>query len=357
MGRDVFAPEGGTAAVFGADPPSGAQLIVGATVRHTAYETLTVGVAAQVMCEELGGGPPVGWGTSEPAGISWDLERLTRLCRERAPRPMWLVFVGDAVVGTMTVTRTASGVQEAVTVGLDAGFSLVTVLAQRMPGRADLTAEPRWTGPLTPVGMAIGPEARAETGTGGGTRWVPLDDRPGPEGGPSSPGSRRASRGRRDDPDRAPAARTVHPLTAPEPRQVEAPPTLPEGGGTGAQVMAILPMVGMMGSLTIMTVLRNPAFIGLGAVLLVVAVLAGGALLLSRRGQVGGSAAGSANAIWSTWRSCARSSPSGSGPGGRRRGWWIRRPRRCTTWCAIRRGCGSGGARIRTSCASASGPA
>ncbi|TYB43610.1 type VII secretion protein EccCa [Actinomadura chibensis] len=81
-------------------------------------------------------------------------------------------------------------------------------------------------------------------------------------------------------------ARTVHTPAPPEPRQVEAPPTLPEAGGTGSQLMAILPMVGMMGSLTIMTVMRNPAFIGLGAVMLVVAMAAGGALLLSRRGQV-----------------------------------------------------------------------
>ncbi|QXJ24191.1 type VII secretion protein EccCa [Actinomadura graeca] len=81
-------------------------------------------------------------------------------------------------------------------------------------------------------------------------------------------------------------ARTVHPHTEREPRQVEAPPTLPEAGGTGNQIMTILPMVGMMGSLTIMTVMRNPAFMAFGAVLLVVAVLGGGALLLSRRGQV-----------------------------------------------------------------------
>ncbi|WP_329519513.1 type VII secretion protein EccCa [Spirillospora sp. NBC_01491] len=81
-------------------------------------------------------------------------------------------------------------------------------------------------------------------------------------------------------------ARTVHPLPSRDVRQVEAPPTLPEAGGTGSQLFAILPMVGMMGSLTVMTVLRNPAFIALGAVMLVVAVLAGGALLVSRRGQV-----------------------------------------------------------------------
>lgn len=81
-------------------------------------------------------------------------------------------------------------------------------------------------------------------------------------------------------------ARTVQPLAAQETREVEAPPTLPEAGGVGGQVFAILPIVGMMGSLTVMTVLRNPAFIALGAVMLVAAVLVGAALLLSRRGQV-----------------------------------------------------------------------
>ncbi|SEF43945.1 DNA segregation ATPase FtsK/SpoIIIE, S-DNA-T family [Thermomonospora echinospora] len=81
-------------------------------------------------------------------------------------------------------------------------------------------------------------------------------------------------------------ARTVLLPAEPDPRQIEAPPTLPEGGGTGGQLLTILPMVGMMASLTIMTVLRNPAFMMLGAVLLVVAVLGGGALLLSRRSQV-----------------------------------------------------------------------
>ncbi|MDN3356857.1 type VII secretion protein EccCa [Actinomadura sp. DC4] len=82
-------------------------------------------------------------------------------------------------------------------------------------------------------------------------------------------------------------ARTVFPPAGPGTRQVEAPPTLPDGQGGGSQLLSVLPMVGMMGSLTMMTVLRNPAFMGLGAVMLVVAVLAGGGMLLSRRGQVG----------------------------------------------------------------------
>ncbi|RAY13178.1 type VII secretion protein EccC [Actinomadura craniellae] len=82
-------------------------------------------------------------------------------------------------------------------------------------------------------------------------------------------------------------ARTVYPPAERDPRQVEAPPTLPEANAGGNQLMAVLPMVGMMGSLTIMTVLRNPAFLVLGALVLVVAVVAGAGMLLSRRGQVG----------------------------------------------------------------------
>ncbi|TDD85600.1 type VII secretion protein EccCa [Actinomadura darangshiensis] len=81
-------------------------------------------------------------------------------------------------------------------------------------------------------------------------------------------------------------ARAVHPLPERPARRIEAPPDLPEGGDSANQLMSILPMVGMMCSLTIMTVLRNPAFMALGAVLLVVAALAGVALLVSRRGQV-----------------------------------------------------------------------
>ncbi|MBO2465246.1 type VII secretion protein EccCa [Actinomadura violacea] len=81
-------------------------------------------------------------------------------------------------------------------------------------------------------------------------------------------------------------ARVVMPVAEAERLRIEAPPQLPESGGVGTQLFAVLPMIGMMISLAIMTVLRNPAFVVLGAVLLVVAVLAGAALLLSRRGQV-----------------------------------------------------------------------
>jgi S-DNA-T family DNA segregation ATPase FtsK/SpoIIIE len=67
-------------------------------------------------------------------------------------------------------------------------------------------------------------------------------------------------------------------------RPVEAPPTLPTGRvGTGAQ--ALLPVAGVASSLTMMLLFRGSAFAGLGAVVLVVAVGAGVAMLLTQRGQ------------------------------------------------------------------------
>ncbi|MBB6173835.1 S-DNA-T family DNA segregation ATPase FtsK/SpoIIIE [Nocardiopsis mwathae] len=80
-------------------------------------------------------------------------------------------------------------------------------------------------------------------------------------------------------------ARTVHPPPRQEPHEVEAPPTLPDGNAQTSPLMTILPMVGMMGSLTIMMVLRNPAFMAIGALVLVVAALAAVGMLFSRRGQ------------------------------------------------------------------------
>ncbi|OLT36702.1 hypothetical protein BJF79_30915 [Actinomadura sp. CNU-125] len=168
----------------------GSFLVVNAIVRHTAYDALTLGVAAQTLCESLGG-PPVGWGTSEPAANPWDVESLTRVCRDRAPRGTWLVFAADGpVVGTMTVTRTDGGVQESITVGtaneadprsaaerLAAGFSLVSVVAQRVPGRNDLTVAPENCGPPLPVGFGLGPEVAVELGELG---WFDLVE--GPDG-------------------------------------------------------------------------------------------------------------------------------------------------------------------------------
>ncbi|MFF9058389.1 type VII secretion protein EccCa [Streptomyces sp. NPDC014882] len=79
-------------------------------------------------------------------------------------------------------------------------------------------------------------------------------------------------------------ARSTRPPEPARPRTVEAPPNLPEGK-TGNAATALLPMAGVMGSVIMMTVVRNSRFAVLGAVVLVLALVAAVALFLSQRGK------------------------------------------------------------------------
>ncbi|MGW0766907.1 type VII secretion protein EccCa [Streptomyces sp. NPDC002676] len=79
-------------------------------------------------------------------------------------------------------------------------------------------------------------------------------------------------------------ARSTRPLLPPEARTIEPPPNLPEGK-TGSPATALLPMAGVMSSVVMMTVIRSSQFAGLGAVVLVVALLGAVALFLSQRGK------------------------------------------------------------------------
>ncbi|MGQ4329797.1 type VII secretion protein EccCa, partial [Streptomyces hayashii] len=79
-------------------------------------------------------------------------------------------------------------------------------------------------------------------------------------------------------------ARSTRPLEPVRPRTVEAPPNLPEGK-IGNAATALLPMAGVMGSVVMMTVIRNSRFAALGAVVLVFALLGAVALFLSQRGK------------------------------------------------------------------------
>lgn len=79
-------------------------------------------------------------------------------------------------------------------------------------------------------------------------------------------------------------ARSTRPLEPARPRTVEAPPNLPEGK-IGNAATALLPMAGVMGSVIMMTVIRNSRFAALGAVVLVFALLGAVALFLSQRGK------------------------------------------------------------------------
>ncbi|MET9252410.1 type VII secretion protein EccCa [Streptomyces sp. NPDC003717] len=79
-------------------------------------------------------------------------------------------------------------------------------------------------------------------------------------------------------------ARTTRPLPPVEARTIEPPPNLPEGK-TGSPATALLPMAGVAGSVVMMTVIRSSQFAGLGAVVLVIALLGAVALFLSQRGK------------------------------------------------------------------------
>ncbi|MCF3180787.1 type VII secretion protein EccCa [Streptomyces polychromogenes] len=79
-------------------------------------------------------------------------------------------------------------------------------------------------------------------------------------------------------------ARGTLPLAPAEPRIVEAPPNLPEGK-IGSPATALLPMAGVMGSVVMMTVVRNSQFAAVGAIVLVFALVGAIALFWSQRGK------------------------------------------------------------------------
>lgn len=79
-------------------------------------------------------------------------------------------------------------------------------------------------------------------------------------------------------------ARSTLPPTALARRTIEPPPNLPEGK-TGNAATALLPMAGVMGSVVMMTVIRNSQFAALGAIVLVFALLGAVALFWSQRGK------------------------------------------------------------------------
>jgi S-DNA-T family DNA segregation ATPase FtsK/SpoIIIE len=79
-------------------------------------------------------------------------------------------------------------------------------------------------------------------------------------------------------------ARLVRPAGDADPRTVEAPPTLPEGRA-GNPIQALLPVAGATSSLGMMLVFRNPAMLAVGALIMVVTIFGGLAMLLSQSGQ------------------------------------------------------------------------
>ncbi|CAM5512274.1 type VII secretion protein EccCb [Streptomyces abikoensis] len=79
-------------------------------------------------------------------------------------------------------------------------------------------------------------------------------------------------------------ARSTRPLAPVPPRTIEPPPNLPEGK-VGSAATSLLPLAGVVSSVVMMTVIRNSQFAGLGAIVLVVALMGSVALFLSQRGK------------------------------------------------------------------------
>lgn len=186
------------------------QLLVDLTVEHPAENGLVLGEAVELIGEILAGAGPAVWGTAEPLTQEWRRTVFTRTVRMRAPRPTLAVFSGlrgegvRPFEGTVRVSRTASGVREAVScvIGFPEGEEhdpsalpalvkalterelLRTLTVHRLHGRSDLTYAPHWVGPPIPVGIALGVEAVSEVGT---EHAVKAPIRPVPFGSPMAP--------------------------------------------------------------------------------------------------------------------------------------------------------------------------
>ncbi|MFF8013727.1 DUF6177 family protein [Streptomyces sp. NPDC007929] len=168
------------------------QLILTLRTRHAADETLVLGHAVETAFRRLTGAPPAGWSTAEPVNLPWSTRQLTDLARSRAPRPTWLVVVGQPdrpALATVRVLRTPAGVEEDITLAigygedeqppLDAveelatalgtGHRLVTLLTSLRAARRDLTVPPALEAPPVPVAFTLGSDEteaidRARTG-------------------------------------------------------------------------------------------------------------------------------------------------------------------------------------------------
>ncbi|ONK12172.1 DUF6177 family protein [Streptomyces sp. MP131-18] len=184
-----------------AEADHGQQLLLTFVTRAPAAHDLVLGGALETTWQQLTGAAPVGWGTSEPAGLSWSRTDLTTLARRRAPRPTTLITVGHPehpAIATIRVSRTTGGVEEHITLALGyppnvrppldilpdlaeelvTRHGLVSLLAQHRRARLDLTVPPWLEGPPAPLAFVLGPEEAHPTGLPQATQLGPAT-RPG----------------------------------------------------------------------------------------------------------------------------------------------------------------------------------
>lgn len=204
---DAFAPdrdENGETPVADAYTEGGStgerQVTVSFRTLHRPAADLVLGGALEAAWQALTGGPPAGWGTSEPAGLTWSRRQLTDLAYERAPRPTWTVAVGSPdrpAAATLRVIRTPEGVEEDVTLTVGYGpdeqpaldalpgladelvarHGLKTMMCQLGEGRRDLSTPPRFARPPLPYAFALGAAEVREAGRDTASR-TPLKESP-----------------------------------------------------------------------------------------------------------------------------------------------------------------------------------
>ncbi|GGW82828.1 DUF6177 family protein [Streptomyces lomondensis] len=186
------------------------QLILTLRTRHPADENLVLGRALETAFRHLTGAPPAGWSTAEPVNLPWSTRQLTDLARARAPRPTWLIALGQPdrpSLATMRVLRTPAGVEEDITLALGYGcdeappldaaeelatalddrHGLVTLLTALRTARRDLTVPPSFEAPPIPVAFTLGSDEADAIGPAraGHPPLGPLPARLGPEGRPA----------------------------------------------------------------------------------------------------------------------------------------------------------------------------
>jgi hypothetical protein len=166
-------------------PPTGDEWQLWLTVRllHTSPPA-SFGLATEVVCTALTGGPPAGWGNAEPVAEPWRPIELSIAAASRGPRPTTLVVVGGGqrpAIGLLEFAIEPAGISETLTLAVG-GFAAAppdTVeLAGRLatehplglalmvlrPGRADLTQVPFEPADGRPLCVTVGPSAFADDG-------------------------------------------------------------------------------------------------------------------------------------------------------------------------------------------------
>ncbi|MFF5519056.1 DUF6177 family protein [Streptomyces coeruleorubidus] len=155
------------------------QLLLTLRTRYPADADIVLGRALEAAFRHLTGAPPGGWSTAEPINLPWSTRQLTDLARARAPRPSWLIAVGQPdqpALATMRVLRTPAGVEEDITLALgyggnetppvhaiealaaelDAEHGLITLFTSLRAARRDLSVPARLDPPPIPVTFTLG---------------------------------------------------------------------------------------------------------------------------------------------------------------------------------------------------------